>query len=187
MRRSALSWLERRPLIVAREDSGYYWIIQNPDKAGTCWLWGEYATVTGTLTGLPIMTPPPSPTPSPTATPSQAFSVQFNNIHNCGGTAHITFYVTNSGSMPLESVEVVIIEIATTTTIVNGSTDVPFVSTANGCPTELASLAPGAVGYLAVPSFVPINSGAHAATIEICTADGMGGTCLLKDFSFTIP
>jgi hypothetical protein len=99
----------------------------------------------------------------------------------------MTFYVTNSGSLPLESVEVVVVEIATTATIVSGATDVPFVSTANGCPNELAALAPGAVGYLAVPAFVPINSGAHAATIEICTADSMNGSCLLKELSFTIP
>jgi len=99
----------------------------------------------------------------------------------------MTFYVTNSGSLPLESVDVGVIEVATVAVIIAGSTDVPFVSTANGCPNELAALDPGAAGYLAVPAFVPINSGAHAGAIQICTADGMGGSCLLQELIFTIP
>lgn len=40
-----------------------YWIIKNPGKVGDCWLWGEYATVTGETAGLPRFTPPPTPTP----------------------------------------------------------------------------------------------------------------------------
>ncbi len=57
--------------VVGRSAAGDYWIIQNPDRAGTCWLWGNYATVSGDTSGLPVMTPPPTPTPSntPTKTP----------------------------------------------------------------------------------------------------------------------
>jgi len=43
-----------------------YWIIKK--GAITCWLWGQYATVEGDVSGLPEIAPPPSPTPSPTAT-----------------------------------------------------------------------------------------------------------------------
>lgn len=46
-----------------------YWIIKNPDKAGECWLWGEYATVVGETATLPRYTPPPTPTPTFTPTP----------------------------------------------------------------------------------------------------------------------
>ena len=49
---------------VGRYTSSNYWIIQNPDGSGTCWLWGEYVTVVaGDPRTLPEMTPPPSPTP----------------------------------------------------------------------------------------------------------------------------
>ncbi|GAB4422845.1 MAG: hypothetical protein Kow002_12350 [Anaerolineales bacterium] len=45
-----------------------YWIIKK--GATTCWLWGQYATVEGDLSGIPEMVPPPSPTPPPTSTPT---------------------------------------------------------------------------------------------------------------------
>ena len=47
-----------------------YWIIKNPDSpTTTCWLWGQYATVSGNLASLPEISIPPTPTPVPTATP----------------------------------------------------------------------------------------------------------------------
>ena len=45
-----------------------YWVINNPNGSGTCWLWGEYATVTGDTSGLQEYAVPPTPTPSPTPT-----------------------------------------------------------------------------------------------------------------------
>jgi hypothetical protein len=177
--------------VVARSDSGTYVVIENPDKAGNCWLWLQYATVTGNNSSLPVMTPPPSPTPSPTPTPALAFSVKYDNFHSCGGTEFMTFYVSNTGSITLESADVAIVEISSLATLFDGFTDVPFVGTSTGCPPELASLGPGTVGYIAVPVGAspapPPNPGAHAATINICTGDGLTGLCLLKELSFTIP
>jgi hypothetical protein len=49
--------------VVGQSMDGQYWIIKNPDLAGECWLWGNYATVEGPTTGLPKYTPPPTPTP----------------------------------------------------------------------------------------------------------------------------
>jgi hypothetical protein len=46
-----------------------YWIINNP-SGGTCWLWGQYAVVSGNTATLPEYTPPPTPTPAATSTPS---------------------------------------------------------------------------------------------------------------------
>ena len=45
-----------------------YWVIKNPDAVGDCWLWAYYATVTGSIEGLPLITPPPTQTPTRTAT-----------------------------------------------------------------------------------------------------------------------
>ncbi len=56
--------------VVGRSEDGKYWIIRlpgNPDK--TCWLWGQYAVVTGVAGILRVMTPPP--TPKPTRTPTR--------------------------------------------------------------------------------------------------------------------
>ena len=49
--------------VVGRSSEGDYWIIKNPDAAGTCWIWGYYASVTGPTAGLTVYAPPPTPTP----------------------------------------------------------------------------------------------------------------------------
>ena len=43
--------------VVGRNLNGNYWYIRNPnDSNGYCWLWGEYATVTGNFAALPVFT-----------------------------------------------------------------------------------------------------------------------------------
>lgn len=56
-------------VVVGKFSGGNYWIINNPDSSGTCWLWGQYATVSGNTAGLPEYTAPPTPTPTFTPTP----------------------------------------------------------------------------------------------------------------------
>lgn len=55
--------------IVAKNADETYWVINNPDASGKCWLWGYYATISGNTDNLPIYTPPPTPTPTFTPTP----------------------------------------------------------------------------------------------------------------------
>ena len=50
-----------------------YWVIEIPNSGGgTCWLWGQYATVTGDTSGLKVFAVPATPTPtaSPSPTPT---------------------------------------------------------------------------------------------------------------------
>ena len=61
--------------VVGKYSSGNYWVINNPDGGGNCWLWGEYATISGDTDNLPEMIPPPAPVakvhpkkPTPTST-----------------------------------------------------------------------------------------------------------------------
>ena len=49
--------------VVGKSSDGQYWVVKNPDRAGECWLWANYASVTGPTTGLAEYTPPPTPTP----------------------------------------------------------------------------------------------------------------------------
>lgn len=56
--------------VVGKYTPANYWIINNPSGSGTCWLWGQYATVSGNTSGLPEMVPPPTPTPGFTKTPT---------------------------------------------------------------------------------------------------------------------
>jgi hypothetical protein len=60
--------------VVGKFSAGNYWVINTPGSAGTCWLWGQYATVSGNTSGLPEMYAPPSPTPALPATPKHFVS-----------------------------------------------------------------------------------------------------------------
>jgi hypothetical protein len=52
-----------------------YWIVKYP--GGTCWLWGQYATVTGNTSGLPEFPVPATPEPAVPAAPTN-FDVDFD-------------------------------------------------------------------------------------------------------------
>ncbi len=57
--------------VFARDPGNQYFFIRNPDNAsGSCWVWGRYATPSGSTAGLPVFTPPPTPTQPPTDTPT---------------------------------------------------------------------------------------------------------------------
>lgn len=49
--------------VVGRSASSDNWIIKLPsDPTITCWVWGQYATVTGDTSNLAVIAPPPMPT-----------------------------------------------------------------------------------------------------------------------------
>jgi len=54
--------------VVGKNTETNYWIIKNPESSGTCWLLGEYATVSGNVAALQEYAIPPTPTPHPTVT-----------------------------------------------------------------------------------------------------------------------
>ncbi|MBI2332675.1 MAG: hypothetical protein HYU84_11045 [Chloroflexi bacterium] len=55
-------------IVVGKNTSTGYWIINNPGKTGTCWLFPQFATVSGNTANLQEYSIPPTPTPSPTPT-----------------------------------------------------------------------------------------------------------------------
>lgn len=71
--------------VVGKNTSTGYWIINNPGKTGTCWLYPQYATVTGDTSNLQEYSIPPTPTPTftstPTATPTLASPAPVNNVN----------------------------------------------------------------------------------------------------------
>jgi uncharacterized protein YgiM (DUF1202 family) len=57
--------------VVGKDAFGEYWIIEDENTPdGTCWIWGQYATVKGNTDNLPVVAAPPTPTPTPTQPPS---------------------------------------------------------------------------------------------------------------------
>lgn len=171
--------------IIARDPSGLYWYIKNPDRAGFCWLWGNYATTTGNVGSLPVFTPPPTPTFTPTPTPVIDFSVSVHEIEGCAGW-EIEFSLTNTGDVMFQSLS---------TAVTDNDTAQPTVTTSseqfderNGCLVAhtFHDLDPGDSGYTVSGVLVNDPAGHNiSATIQLCTGPGLSGTCVTKNLSFT--
>lgn len=56
--------------VVGKNSASNSWIIKTPGGTGNCWLWGQYATVSGNTSGLPEYAIPSTPTPSPIPIPA---------------------------------------------------------------------------------------------------------------------
>lgn len=63
--------------VVGKSTITHYWIIKQPNGTGGCWLWGEYATVTGDTNALKEYAIPATPTPT---IPSPVANLSANKI-----------------------------------------------------------------------------------------------------------
>jgi hypothetical protein len=172
--------------IIARDPSGYYWYIQNPDKGGFCWLWGNYATTSGNVASLPVFTPPATSTPTATNTPKPEFTVVYDHLDDCGVWV-LSFKISNTGSLVWQSVSVTVTDTVTTEAV--NWTDDQF-KEFQACILNLGTLqndlGPTEVGFSPSEGLSADPSGHQIdATIKVCTEDGLGGTCLTKNISFT--
>ena len=84
-------------VVVGESQDSYYWVIQNPNDSGTCWLWKAYTTLVAPIGRLPIFASPPTKTPTrtPTPTPSTEARFQFNQVTICNGQEVLIVSVFN--------------------------------------------------------------------------------------------
>lgn len=66
--------------VVGKNSTVNYWIIKTPGGSGTCWLWGQYATVSGNTSGLAEYAIPSTPTPSPIPKPAAVKNLTANKV-----------------------------------------------------------------------------------------------------------
>jgi len=177
--------------IYGREPTGRYWYIRNPDSSsGYCWVWGEYATITGSTAFLPVYTPPPTPTPTQTPTPTNTstpvpdFEASYSSLDSCVGW-WVELKVKNTGSIPFKSAGVTVKDTVTDVTLAN-FTDV-FADN-NGClsSTTRDTLGLGKAVVISAPAFSYDPSGNKIrATIILCSEIGQSGICVTKVINFT--
>ena len=176
--------------VYGRDPTSGYWYIQNPDSSnGYCWVWGEYATLTGNTTFLPVYTPPPTPTPTftpvPTftSTPSPDFDATYTSMDTCVGW-WVEIALENTGSYPFKSMGITIRDLDTDVVLANftdGFTDI------NGC---LSSNSRDTLGLnktyvVSAPAFNYDPSGHRLrTTIILCSDTGQSGTCVTKSLNF---
>ena len=164
--------------VIGRNPTNNYWYIRNPSNSnGFCWLWGEYATVSGNFAALPVFTPPPTPTPMP------AFEAEFVRVEACA-TWRVDIRLINRGGITFESMSL---------TVRDRDTDVvtsmiaDYFADVNRCAeTESRErLNPGADRTVTSSPFT-YNPRGHRlrATITLCSREGLSGTCITEVIEF---
>ena len=98
--------------VVARNPANDFFYVRAAESpTGACWIWGQYATLNGDGSALPVFTPVPTPLPTATNTPppTAVFTAQFTGLTACpsatGGLA-ANFLITNTGALTLQSIRI---------------------------------------------------------------------------------
>lgn len=165
--------------VVGRDPTGGYWYIRNPDsRPEFCWLWGEYATLSGNVAALPMYTPPPTPTPVPN------FDASYVRLETCTGW-WVDIELRNTGGVNFKSVSLTLRDTLNDTVLsmyTDGFTDV------SGCLDSVnrSNLQPGESRIISSPPFVYDPTGRKLrATITACSNTGNSGTCVSQVITFT--
>jgi hypothetical protein len=167
---------------VGRNEQKTYWVIRLPaNTAKQCWLWYEWATVTGNGDALPVIQSPPTPTWSP----KPDFSFQFIGVTTCGGTTYVRLQLSNIGNMTWESYQIRVEDVDAATT---QAISLNVFEDHNGCTvSSVPSVPPGGTANL-IGIAPPGSAGHHmAVTLHLYTQDTGGGTHMTGDFNFTMP
>jgi len=169
--------------IYARDPSGAFWLIENPDSPGEyCWVWGEYANISGPTYMLPEYTPPPTPTA--TATPAPSFDTSYSGLVACTGW-WTEIRLKNTGQVTFRSVSISLKDTVTGTSnysTTDGFEDNPDCVNSSSRKTLTA----GKAVNVSAPGFVYDPTGHKLrATVTLCSDTGQSGTCVTKTINFT--
>ena len=169
--------------IFGRDPTGRYWFIQNPESPSRfCWLWGEYATVTGNFIVLPVFTPPPTPTFTPTPLPD--IRVSFAGKDTCVGW-WIEIELKNRSALTFRSLALTVKD---TVTNISLSTDANGFTNTDGClfSTTDDNLKPDETLVVSSPAFAYDPAGHKLrATIQLCSEKNLNGVCVSNEILFT--
>ena len=163
--------------VYGMDPTGNYWYIRNPDGDGYCWVWGEYASVVGDPSVLPVYTPPPTPTPIP------AFEASYDGLETCVGW-WVDIRLKNTGGVSFKSVSITLRD-TTNNMVLAMSTD-GFTNN-DGClsSTTKDNLHPGGTHTVSAPAFNYDPTGHEIrATITVCSDKGIKGTCVSQAIEF---
>ena len=177
--------------IFGRESTGKYWLIQNPDASDEyCWVWGEYATIEGNITFLPVYTPPPTPTPTMTGTPTNTptpkpdFGLSYAGLDTCSGW-WVDLKLKNTGPFVYKSMGISVKDTVTDVTLTHYSDG--FIDQ-DGClsTTTRDRINIGQAIFVSAPEYTYDPTGNKIrATVTLCSDVGQSGTCVTKTVVFT--
>lgn len=162
--------------IVGREPKGEYWYIRNPDQNPEfCWVWGNYATVSGNTLYIAYISPEPPP--------ASSFTISFQRVGNCK-VWWVDFRLTNSSPAAFQSFSLTMRDITANTTASMESNDF---TRRDGCNAPLTTdiLIPGGAVTVSSPPLAA-NPAGHTLNVSItaCTEADLHGACLTRELTF---
>lgn len=173
---------------VARNyENNYYYVLVPEANNAKCWVWGEYVTIEGDATPLPIFTALPSPTPSPTPTPTPNFSIEYQGLNSCGGGYNLHLLIANTGGVAWSSIRIDITDRDTHDSMTFKSNDFTGYS---GCSStgSNADLQPGEESSVNnITGDFNYDPTGHDVilTITLYSKDNYSGTLFTKEFNVT--
>ena len=172
--------------VLGRDPSGDYWYIPNPDPgAEFCWVWGEYATLTGSYLLVPMFTPPATSTPTASPIPSLDFRIKGNGMENCSGAWWLKIEVTNTSEFTFQSVK---IEMNDLTQNVYRVTSSNGFASRRGCgPYTTADQIPPKGIFIIDGAKFDYNIRGHKLKtyVTMCTETELKGICTTREGTFT--
>jgi hypothetical protein len=177
--------VDEKAEVLGRDPSGDYWYIPNPDPgAEFCWVWGEYATLTGPFLLVPMFTPPPTATATGTPSPDLPFTMKGHGLDSCDGW-WVKIEIGNTSTMLFKSVK---IEMTDTETNVVRVTSSDGFTIRNGCGnySHVDEIGPNQSFVVGGPKFDYDPRGNIMRTfVTICTEKELKGICSTKKFGYT--
>lgn len=166
--------------IVGREPKGEFWYIRNPDAADGvefCWVWGEYATVSGNTLPLLYLSPPPPP--------AAAVTVAFDKMGTCANW-WADFKLNNTSGVLFKSISITLRDTDTDPETVVSQTMNGFTHNDEcNAPVNIDSLVAGGTFVVSSPQFAYNPTGHNLnAKFSICTEDNQQGTCVTHEINF---
>lgn len=171
--------------VFGRDPTNQYWFIRNPDNTNEfCWVWGEYATLTGPFMALPIFTPPPTPTATFTPTPSPSFDIKATGMDSCSGNWWAEVEIKNTGVFAFKSMKYEALDTVTDVEkvlLVNGFTN------KDGCSSTIIkdTIAPNDAFVVSSALFDATLQGHKLrVVITLCTELNQSGICITQKTNF---
>ncbi len=163
--------------VVSKTTLDDYLLVGAPNNTNqTCWLWTQYATINGDLSGLPVATPPP---------PLLSFNIAFDKVQACSGGYILEFAVNNTGPKTLQAYKIAAKDLTAKSQQTTSSTVFDYIEECV-VTKSIGYIDTGQAGYVYAENFTYDPSGhSMEATVTICSHDDMTGVCAGQLVKFT--
>ncbi len=168
--------------VAAKSGDDDFWYVANPANPDEfCWLWGEYVTLEGDASLLPVFTPEPSPTPR------IGFTTYLYGFYECGDE-FVVLTVVNSSATTFMSASLRADDITDSVALHSRIDRHPFAQVPQDCPPDHGNFfPPGAAAFIWMPLGSYTAGNDAMATIKLCTKDYAGGDCVTEVAYFRLP